>query len=1194
MDFLAAFKSKSSRIGRSRRTESTPQVLSSASAGPATRIPSKAGAPPVPAAITDTSPQSTSSLIHSNTSKARNELKPFIRLGSDRKNDELKILSFSYVISESPSLCLAINVVSNLIERIQVSCPGEESFREITTTSSDFIKLLVEAARKGNGNSVIASDPMILEFVNVVGSIDQKLQLQLSSNADANDRMNFTDKSLEDLQAAISKIKNKYPILLQHNHADTADTLASSVTRDSSSILGKSIGFLKILKEAAGIAPVPFLRGAIGTALVLLEMSQTTRGNRDDMIRLAGMAGDFVASIRAAWEQPGRPESRDFQLAINNFTEELNTISHRCQVFGSRPLLSRIVNYDNDKDGIADCQIALEHAIRNFNLQVAIIHQNTLETLLAAHENVMAAMDRELLERLPRPPLAFSKRDYLPSSRTDELAKIIGWIESSTADKRVFWLSGGTGMGKTTLSSHLRDSLRRAGRLAACFFFSRNDKKQEDPGFIIEALAYQLAQVDQDMANVICKAIRSRHPDQQFSSQFQAWVLNPLLAASFPLPMVIIFDALDEYKDIVDLLDVMTEIVPKMPRNIRILFTSRPDAQIQVRMRKLNAVELGLYPAAQNVIETFFRERLRSVEGWRSVSPAQDQILRLVDAAKGHFMWAATACSVVANPSNGYPDDILEQILSPHSLFRHSAEARLDSLYHGALSRAFPDRPEATPSLENYRRVLGAILVVEVRLNISNLQAILGRTARVDAIVSDLRSLQTQMPSEPTLDRPVTPASERFHASFLDFIADPQRCTDVLLPNASRYRIDLPESHMYVALACLQRMNEFFDSEQGKAELFIDSVDRPQYAFDYWAIHVYACDIISDDLRRAITDFSERNLVHWLRIQIRSFCGENASDFIPNVDPGLDAPGRLHRFGVDFRRYADYGTDVRQLDVVISVQGVAMGLAANDHPRRDEFIAGMGIALLRCYQLLGRMSDLDTAIKFYREALLLCPVDHPRRCNILGGIANALRVRYDSNGALGDLNESISMLQESLEIATDTEERYSSVCRLAFSFYRRYEKFGSPEDLKDAVAMTEEASAMRKPSAPTNARLVVYKYKYRVEDLNREDLDELDSIIIWYREWLPSNSTNHAHPYGVYHLAQALHTRFKSTGDPSDLDEAIHLLRDLLETVSETHSHRRRFLSQLISFLQARWTLNGKLDDSKEAAALQLKLGNKI
>jgi hypothetical protein len=39
-------------------------------------------------------------------------------------------------------------------------------------------------------------------------------------------------------------------------------------------MLGASIGVMKICKEAAQIAPVPFLKGAVGTTLVLLE---TTR-----------------------------------------------------------------------------------------------------------------------------------------------------------------------------------------------------------------------------------------------------------------------------------------------------------------------------------------------------------------------------------------------------------------------------------------------------------------------------------------------------------------------------------------------------------------------------------------------------------------------------------------------------------------------------------------------------------------------------------------------------------------------------------------------------------------------------------------------------------------------------------------------------------------------------------------------------
>jgi hypothetical protein len=47
------------------------------------------------------------------------------------------------------------------------------------------------------------------------------------------------------------------------------------MTQDSSSrvspILGGSIAILRVLKEAAGIAPVPFLKGAISTALTLAE-----------------------------------------------------------------------------------------------------------------------------------------------------------------------------------------------------------------------------------------------------------------------------------------------------------------------------------------------------------------------------------------------------------------------------------------------------------------------------------------------------------------------------------------------------------------------------------------------------------------------------------------------------------------------------------------------------------------------------------------------------------------------------------------------------------------------------------------------------------------------------------------------------------------------------------------------------------
>ena len=46
--------------------------------------------------------------------------------------------------------------------------------------------------------------------------------------------------------------------------------------RDASAgfILSGTIGILRILKEAADIAPVPFLKGTIGTVLILLESAK--------------------------------------------------------------------------------------------------------------------------------------------------------------------------------------------------------------------------------------------------------------------------------------------------------------------------------------------------------------------------------------------------------------------------------------------------------------------------------------------------------------------------------------------------------------------------------------------------------------------------------------------------------------------------------------------------------------------------------------------------------------------------------------------------------------------------------------------------------------------------------------------------------------------------------------------------------
>jgi len=75
-------------------------------------------------------------------------------------------------------------------------------------------------------------------------------------------------------------VQSKCPSLSQHDHTDTTNRSTGLTDWGSSSratsALGNFIGLFKILKEAAEIAPVPFLKGAIGTTLVLLQTARVS------------------------------------------------------------------------------------------------------------------------------------------------------------------------------------------------------------------------------------------------------------------------------------------------------------------------------------------------------------------------------------------------------------------------------------------------------------------------------------------------------------------------------------------------------------------------------------------------------------------------------------------------------------------------------------------------------------------------------------------------------------------------------------------------------------------------------------------------------------------------------------------------------------------------------------------------------
>jgi hypothetical protein len=407
-------------------------------------------------------------------------------------------------------------------------------------------------------------------------------------------------------------------------------------------------------------------------------------------------------------------------------------------------------------------------------------------------------------------------------------------------------------------------------------------------------------------------------------------------------------------------------------------------------------------------------------------------------------------------------------------------------------------------------------------------------SARIDAIISDLCGLQTQISSEPTSDCPVTPASERFHSSFLDSIVNPQWYTDDHLHNTDQFCIDLSKSHTYITRACLQCMDDFLNSEQGATTLYTELSGGLRYAFDYWASHVYGSDVISNDLWHAVTDFCECNFDHCFQIQIQSLHGASVPDSIPNLDPDLDAPGQLDQFRVE----CQWHLDVHQLDMIISVQGVVMRLAADGHPHKDKFLTGMGDSLRDCFCQVGRMSDLETSLKFYHQALVLCPPDHPCQCGLMQKLSSALLVQYCQTALLSDLNEVITLQKQALALDLASGSQFQLLCNLAIVVYAQYERDGNPQDLRDVNSMTKEAGPLCNASGINHAFLVLRKY---LSCANTE-IHEWHHLINFFQEQVKSYPATHPHqPSALNNLAYIFYTQFSSTGKLDDLNEATDL-----------------------------------------------------
>ena len=471
-------------------------------------------------------------------------------------------------------------------------------------------------------------------------------------------------------------------------------------------------------------------------------------------------------------------------------------------------------------------------------------------------------------------------------TRRDVLSQLENW-SNDERDKRVFWLNGLAGTGKSTIAQTFAEMSFADGKLGASFFCSRNFDDRSNLRSIFPTLAFQLAHryphFRQELLPILVGS-----PDvgrETLCSQMEKLIVGPLRETQ--TQTLIIIDALDECRDeepASALLSVLSRYVDKIPL-VKFFITGRPEPRIRSGFRleslqphtnvfRLHDVKRS---SVDSDIRLFFTMQLAAIaknrsdydllEGW----PSSTDLDTLCAKAAGFFIYASTVVKYVASKDHQPTERLIDIVSLPQSTIEEGRSG-IDQLYTEVLQQAFFNiRADDGKFYSRFRSVVGAVLLVSNPLPVTALSNLLG-TSDISTTLRSLHSLLI-IPANKLDPMPI----HALHKSFPDFLTDPKRCTD------QRFFIDPPTHHREILLSCLKVMKKMLKRNICQLEeyaLLSEVQDLPtqrttyiedslKYACCFWAGHLVksaSSDPGVEEVHKAINEFFTTCFLFWIEV----------------------------------------------------------------------------------------------------------------------------------------------------------------------------------------------------------------------------------------------------------------------------------------------------------------------------------------
>ncbi|KAJ3007725.1 UNVERIFIED_CONTAM: hypothetical protein HDU68_003381, partial [Siphonaria sp. JEL0065] len=476
--------------------------------------------------------------------------------------------------------------------------------------------------------------------------------------------------------------------------------------------------------------------------------------------------------------------------------------------------------------------------------------------------------------------------------------KTRGWIVDRTvesvsnlgSEKKIVWLRGAAGTGKSVISACVAAQLEVGGLLTASFFCQHGNKLKNNLSAMIQTLCYEVSKLKLAHKNAMYrKRLIFSLQDSNFKDKtnpsvpdlvgifiaipFQDWPLD--------VPCGIVLDALDELVDHASV-SLVLDAFQSLKKPVKLFVTSRPDVEINLKGKRQYEIEIFDVDSQNNKddIRIFTHDQLSEMFGSLEDVDVlgEDEfnglVTNLAEAASGLFIWITLVLGNVEafemfEVSEKEALDVVEGVVGDSQLrketakqllekLQQSATLDLQSLYCRALSKAFV----TADLVSDFKTCFGVVVQAQEPLSVDSIVQIIekfpgGARLTKIGVKKTFNSLQSLL----AVDKESKKLSfiHKTVYEYLKTIKCHSRCVATCSDTnsttrvhcchnktASTFQIDFNDISFQMAISCLQILNDGLSENMARldgsvkysGQTFPDSLTPTlTYAVLYWSDH---------------------------------------------------------------------------------------------------------------------------------------------------------------------------------------------------------------------------------------------------------------------------------------------------------------------------------------------------------------------